>query len=207
MLKETPLSHFRDKFTELVIVGSGPTSLDYEVDLPKITEPVIFINDAHQLSHLCQSEHQYFVTHHLSKFRQVNPITMFIERMFDEDDPDYKGILHSQVQPVGECIRIDGQYNNEVASEWFLDHFQLRDRDEVSRKNRLMACFGSTTTAIHFAWFSGCKKVTFVGCNPDLETNSYDPRIRSGEMMFSPKKVKENNRILPKMLGLNAVHK
>lgn len=208
MLKEkTPLSAFKDKFTEAFIIGSGPTSFDYDVELPKITEPVFFVNDTYRLSHLCQSDHQYFFTHHISKFTQVEPITVFIQRMFDQDSPDYQGVLYSQFKPANNYIGVDAQANDEIVSEWFLNHFNLRDKDEVSKKNRLLACFGSATTAIHFAWFSGCKKVTFVGCNPDSNTNDYDLRIRKGKMAYSPDKVKQNNRILPKMLGLNVVHK
>jgi hypothetical protein len=208
MLKEkTSLSNFRDKFTEAFIFGSGPTSFDYDVELPKISDPVFFINNTHRLSRLCRSEHQYFFTHHIHKFLQVDPVTIFIQRMFNECGESYKGVLHSVVTPMNKYISVDAQQDDEVASEWFLESFKLRDKDEIERKNRLLACFGSATTAIHFAWFTGCKKVTFVGCNPDLDTDDYDPRISSGKMLFDPKKVKENNRVLPKMLGLNVVHR
>ena len=150
----------------------------------------------------------YFFTHHISKFCNVEPITIFIYTMFDEDSPDYKGRIYAQASPVNECIPIDAQYNDEVVSEWFLDHYQLRDKDQVAKRNRLLACFGSGTTAIHFAWFTGCKKITFIGCNPKLLTDEYDPRIgEQGKMIYCPDKVKENNRILPEMLGLEVVHK
>jgi hypothetical protein len=210
MLKEqSSLRNFRNKFTEVVIFGSGPTKLDYEVELPKITEPIFFINDTHRMSHLCCSEHQYFFTHHISEFTRVDPVTVFIQRMFSKSN-DYQGVLKATATPINSYISIDVQLDDDVVSDRFLDAFKLRDKDEIERKNRLLACFGSATTAIHFAWFSGCNKITFIGCNPDLDTFSYDPRIISDsgtKMLSSPSKVKENNRILPRMLGLNVVHK
>lgn len=196
------LKNLRDVFEEAVIFGSGPTSIDYEAELPKITMPIFFINAAHKFSDICTSQHKYFFTHHLSKYTTVSPTTVFIKRMFMEDDDNYRGVLKCTVVPKNKYIAIDAQGNDEVVTERFLDHFRLRNKDEVARKNRLLACFGSATTAIHFAWFTGCKKVTFIGCNPHSDTNAYDPRIAQGSMAFSPYKVKQNNKILPNFLGL-----
>ena len=208
MLKLTPLSKFKNKFTESVIVGSGPTSVNYEYELSKVHEPIFFINDTHRFSRFCPSKHKYFFTHHISKFTDVSPITFFIERMFWQDSDDYTGILYPSAKPKNEYIGIDTQANDEIIQEKFMQKFNLYDKDLIASRNRLLACFGSATTAIHFAWFSGCGKITFIGCNPDVMGGQYDSRIgQQGEMIYDPDKVKENNRILPKMLGLRVVHK
>lgn len=206
MLK-TPrtIAFMKNLFDEVVIAGSGPTSFDYN-NFCDIHEPVFFINDMHVFAEICPSEHKYFFTHHPMKYQYVKPIPVHIQRMF-VDDSDYQGVLYAHTVPKDQqYIQIDVKSIDDTIDQSFLDkHKFLLDRDEVAERNMLLAGFGSATTAIHAAWFAGAKKVTFIGCNPDVEGIQRDPRI-GGKLNYGPDLVKANNRMLPKLLGLNFIH-
>lgn len=196
----------KNLFDEVVIMGSGPTTFDYN-ELSRIHEPIFFINGTHQFSDICPSKHKYFFTHHISRYTDVMPVTVWIKAMYFDEEESYGGCMYAKTFPKNEYITIDCQADDEVITPEFLArHPFLLDRDEVSNRNRLLAGFGSATTAIHAAWFAGCKKITFIGCNPDMAGIARDVRI-GGQLDWSPDKVKENNRQLPKLLGLNVVHK
>lgn len=197
-----PLAELRDLGPEAVIVGSGPTRFDYR-RLMYVTAPVFFINRAHLLCRMCRSSKQYFVTHHISKYRNVPIKTIFIERMRYEEGLDYAGHMSARVYPEGPYIPVQCQADDEVlTAAFFIKYPWLLDRDFVEMYSRLVAGFGSATTAIHAAWFAGCQKLTMIGCNPDCLDNGYDPRLGEGQMAFAPEKVKENNRNLPGLLGM-----
>lgn len=200
-----PLDELRNLGPEAVIVGSGPTRFDYR-RLMYVTSPVFFINRAHALARFCRSKKQYFVTHHISQYRNVPLLrTIFIEQMWYEEGRDYAGHMSARVYPEGPYIPVKCQADDEVlTAEFFVKYPQLLDREFVAMFSRLVAGFGSATTAIHAAWFSGCQKLTMIGCNPDCPDNGYDLRLGQdlGEMAFAPEKVKENNRNLPGLLGM-----
>lgn len=196
----------RDKFREVVIMGTGPTTVDYEEMMPQIHEPIFFINAAHRYSEMCASKHQYFVTHHISEYFTVRPVSVFIEKMVLDCDVNYSGTLHAKRAPTGDYIPVQCQAVDEVITAEFLSMYpHLLDKDEVDRRNMLLAGFGSATTAIHAAWYAGCRRVAFIGCNPDVLGTAKDARF-GGRLNFEPDKVKENNRRLPKLLNLNVTH-
>ena len=201
----------KNAFSEVVIAGAGPTTFDYN-DFAKISEPVFFINRMHKFSDGCLSEHQYFFTHHITEFQEVKPTTIHIEKMY-YDYLDYKGFLTAQARPKNRHIAIDVQATEEVIDKEFLEtHPWLLDKKEVIRRNRLLAGFGSVTTAIYMAWFVGAKQVTMIGCNPDSQSAAHDDRLcKMGlsphkAMIYGPDKIKENTRVMPDLLGLNVLH-
>lgn len=166
----------------------------------------------HKFSDGCLSEHQYFFTHHITEFTEVAPTTIFIEKMY-YDYVDYKGFLVAQARPKNKHISVDVQATEEVIDEEFLEtHSWLLDREEVTRRKRLMSGFGSVTTAIYMAWYVGAKKVTMIGCNPDSPTAAHDERLNPmglspyKKMLYGPDKIKENTREMPRLLGLNVEH-
>jgi hypothetical protein len=200
----TPLHDLRDRFAKAVIVGSGPTSFDF-TDFENIHDPVIFINQMHTFSSICPSRNQYFVTHHITQYPQVRPVTIFLERFFIETG-DYDGVLVAKLRPKGRYIAVDAQCEDEVITDAFArKHSWMFDRDKVVQKNRLMALFGSVTTALHLAWLMGVKDVDMIGCNPDSPSNRHDRRIE-GRMVHSPEKVKQNTRLVPAFLQLAVTH-
>ena len=52
MINFHKLFEFKDRFSEFVIAGSGPSNFNY--DFSKITLPIIFINDMHRLVKIAQ---------------------------------------------------------------------------------------------------------------------------------------------------------
>lgn len=205
MLSFNSIAELKDRFSEVVIVGSGPTLFKYE-DFSQIHEPIFFINDMHKFSNVCPSKHQYFFTHHITKFPKVEPITIFINSMY-YDVVDYKGVMHATAKPQGKYISVDTQASEDVANEYFFQtHSWLLDKGEVVKRNRLLAFFGSVTTVIYMAWFVGAEKVTMIGCNPESTDARHDLRL-GGKMLYQPDKIKQSTRILPELLRLNVVHK
>lgn len=198
------IAELKDRFSELIIVGSGPTNFKYE-NFSKVHEPIFFINDMHRFSKSCPSRHQYFFTHHITKYPEVEPITIFLENMY-YDVVDYKGVLTATGKPLGKHITVDCQASEDVANEYFFrTHSWLYDKDEVVKRNRLVAFFGSVTTVIYMAWFVGANKITMIGCNPDTVDDRHDLRI-GGKMLYQPDKIKQSTRILPEILRLNVIH-
>jgi hypothetical protein len=198
------LRELKQKFSDVVIVGSGPTNFDY-ADFKQIHEPIVFINQSHQFSEVCASRHQYFVTHHIMSFPRVRPVTVFLERFFVEGT-DYGGVLIAKTKPRGPYFSVDAQAEDEVITKAFMrQNAWMLDRDQVVEKNRLMALFGSTTTALHLAWLMGATRVRMIGCNPDSTTDRHDSRIE-GKMTFSPDKVKQNTRLVPGYFDLRVTH-
>jgi len=205
MFSLNSIKELKNKFNEVIIVGSGPTSFKYE-DFAQIHEPIFFINDTHQFSDICPSKNQYFFTHHITNYLNVAPITIFIERMH-YDMGDYKGVLNVTAKPVGQFISVDCQASEDVADiDFFQWHQWLYNKDEVVSRNRILACFGSATTALYMAWFVGANKITMIGCNPQTVENDHDIRI-GGKMLYQPHKVKQSVENLSNILKLNIIHK
>lgn len=202
MINFHKLFEFKDRFSEFVIAGSGPSNFNY--DFSKITLPIIFINDMHRFSENCPSEHQYFITHHILNFQKVKPLTIHIERMY-YDMGDYSGFLEVAANPIGPYISVECQATEEAAnSRFFGKQSWLLDKKQVALKNRLAACYGSATTALHFAWFAGAQRVTMIGCNPDTPP-VHDARI-GGKLVSAPELVQESLAVMPNILGLEVVH-
>ena len=201
------IGHLRDLPTGgkcAVIVGSGPTKFDYS-DLRYVYDPVFFINRTHELQHHVLQAPKFFVTHHISQFTRVaeHLPTIFIKKMIHEEGLDYAGVMEARLTPLGHYLECECQADDEVLTETFFKrHGWLLDRDICRAYSRSLAGFGSATTAIHLAYLMGCKELVMIGCNPELATIKYDKRIGEGQMMFSPDKVKANNRELPKLLGM-----
>jgi len=199
------LSRLKNKFDRVVILGSGPTEFQHP-DLKMFrSEPVFFINQMHKFSHLCPSAHKFFFTHHISEFREVEPTTVWIRRMFLSEH-SYEGHIETRIKPKNDFIGIDCQADDIVIDDTFISkHSWLLDRNEVLKRNRFLALFGTITTAIHFAWFCGAKKITFIGCNPFSGSIEHDPRV-GGKMIYSPEMVHQNTLLLPKYFDIHTEH-
>ena len=203
-MTNAPLEALRDKFSEAVIVGSGPTRIDFN-DFGHIHEPVVFINQMHKFSSVCPSEHQFFVTHHITSYPAVLPVTVFLERFFVENR-DYEGVMVARTKPRGRYFSVDAQGEDEIITEEFARrHSWMFDREQVVLKNRLMALFGSVTTALHLVWLMGAKHVKMIGCDPNSDSDRHDRRIE-GRMVYSPEKVKKNTQLVPEYLQLAVTH-
>ena len=205
MFSFNSIKELKNKFSEVIIFGSGPTSFKYE-DVSKIHEPIFFINDTHKFSAMCPSKNQYFFTHHITKYSDVKPITVFIEKMY-YDIGDYKGVLTATGKPIGQFITTDCQASEDAANiNFFQEHNWLYDKDEVVSRNRILAFFGSVTTTLYMAWFVGANKITMIGCDPHTIDDNHDIRL-GGKMLYQPDKIKQSVETLSNILHLNIIHK
>jgi len=193
----------KNSFPKVWIFGSGPTEYKYQ-DLREFRDPIIFINDTHLMADDCPSDHKFFVTHHLSKYQRVSPVTIFL-RKATSLTTEWNISAESRYFPVNACIAISVFLEDEVTEEFFQQHAWLLNRDIVAEKNTIASFSGSVTTALYISWFMGCLEPTLVGCNPESLTDNHDPRI-GGAMIYDPAKIRRNQILLTQILGLKPIY-
>jgi hypothetical protein len=138
------------------IVGRGKTDFDY-AGLAQADGPVFFINDAVQLE-----------TH--------------------VKGPSFFGYLDNRVgrtwlakgikSTVLTCERDEfGEHN--VILWQRKSGYMYRDRDQVAANNALVTSWGTITPVLHFAWYTGCERVKFIGCDGVAQEKGkeYDERL------------------------------
>lgn len=160
------------------IVGRGPTHFDYQ-NLEEIEGPVLFVNDAVAMEkHLHQEQPSYFFALDkkmkvwLSKIRSIAVLPVNHKgrrgrpKILDgPDDPVLANagdviLWKTRVINRGKILRVN--------------------REKVARLGQLYVGLGTIYSAIHFAWFTGCSCIKFVGCdginNPAIAREHGDPR-------------------------------
>ena len=201
------LANLKNKFKKIYILGSGPTTFDYEKDLKHIHDPVFFINDTIKYEHLCPSPDKFFFSHHLGmkpEFQDVKPPTIYVHAQFlDDTGPDYQDIMIAKYKPKGPAITVDAQVHNKM-EPWFFEKYNwLLSKEEVIKRNKIATSFGTITTVLYMLWFTGCEECLFIGCDPDTADFKHDDRI-GGEMIYQPELIIQNQKFLIKILKLNA---
>lgn len=184
LAQEIPFADFKNRYAGAAchVIGRGPTEFNYE-DLAKLDEPVFFINDAVCLEKYARSE-TFFFAHdpHLlvwldgqTKSTAVLPI----------DGKVFRGGPGITLNHAGKIVFYHWR---EQDKEQLL---QL-SRDQLAEIKQLYTHTGTVHSLLHFAWFCGFKRVTFIGCDciSDPRTlpakfqtaDGYDPRLenRSG---------------------------
>ena len=197
------LADLKDSFPKLYVVGSGPTNFDYK-DIEKITAPIIFINDMAQFAITCASEEQYFLSHHLSKYRDVSPITIWISKLYSETS-EWNIVGDSRFSPKNDFISVKAIMGDEADDNFFVRYPWLLNKDEVIKKNTILGFFGTITTVLYMSWFMGCSEPRMIGCDPNSLTDTHDKRI-GGAMIYEPAKIKRNQKALTKKLDLNPIY-
>ncbi len=197
------LTDIKDRFGKVYIFGSGPTDFDYQ-EISRIEDPVFFVNDMAQFSSLCPSSEQYFFSHHLHKYQEVSPITIYIEEV-DVQNNDFEGTMFNRYVPKNTYLPVRAISRDVVYNSFFNDHTWLLDKEEVIRRNTVVTFCGTISTVIYFLWFVGCKEAIFVGCNPKSLTDAHDSRI-GGSMIYEADKIRHNQLKLTEMLSIKAIY-
>lgn len=148
-MKITTLAEFRDrhKGQTAYVVGRGQTAYDY-TDLAGVDGPVFFINDAVQLEKYLLKQDSYFFALDLQVakawMQQCLKSWLVLEHNYlrHEAYPTNKGIGWTRAM---------GKFE--------------KDKDKLAKEEHLMTCWGTITPLLHFAWFTGCKAVKFIGCD------------------------------------------
>lgn len=140
------------------IIGRGKTEFDY-AGLSRADGPVFFINDSVQLEkHLPAGHPSYFA------FLDARVARCWLQRKLRSV------VLSPEPAEYGENTAI--QYQRRAG------HFD-KDRDLVASNNSLVTCWGTITPVIHFAWYAGCTRIRFIGCDGLAQPRGqeYDARL------------------------------
>jgi hypothetical protein len=168
---EVPFAEFNGKYEgkSCTIVGRGPTTYDYAL-LGESTDPVFFINDA-----VC-----------LEKYA-------IGDCFFFAHDPQLLGWLDGRLKSTA-VLPIDGKLFLEPGDAHFdhagnivFYHWQEEKKEDLLRMTReqiaaakqLYTHTGTIHSVLHFIWFCGFKKVSFIGCDGIITGNGYDPRLEN----------------------------
>jgi hypothetical protein len=150
------------------VVGRGPTDFDY-ARLGDSDDPVFFINDAVGMEKHVRGE-SFFFAH----------------------DPQLLGWLDGGMKSTA-VLPIDGKLFHATpdlqlghTGKVILYHWREQQReqlltmtrDELARAKQLYTHTGTVHSLLHFAWYCGIRRVTFVGCDGDA-TGGYDARLEN----------------------------
>jgi hypothetical protein len=159
-------------------VGRGPTLFNYE-ELARVDGPIFFLNDAVCLEKYARSETFFFA--HDAKMRVWLNGAMRSTAVIPVDGylfPDPPAAL--------------AHAGAIVYYRWVMGkrtELLQRSRDEIADSRELYTQTGTIHSLIHFVWFCGFRRVTFIGCDGidkhDLprctvpSANGYDVRLRN----------------------------
>jgi hypothetical protein len=193
-----PFARYANKYAGRAcsIVGRGPTGFDY-ADLSRSTDPVFFINDA-----VCMEMHAGG------------------DRFYFAHDPQALAWLDGQIRSTA-VLPIDGKIFRDspgvtlnhtgriVFYHWRetdREALLLMDRPKIARLQQLYTHTGTIHSLLHFVWFCGFKRVTFIGCGGST-ASGYDPRlVNRSRSTPSPtySAIFEAQKLLTTLFGLEA---
>ena len=125
-----------------------------------MSDPVMFLNDAVDLEKHMTTPHSFF-------FATDRPVvdpwipdvrSVYVHRLWDKVD-------------FSVCRRFTKSVHVNHPDESLL----LQTRDQLADSRKLYQSGGTVHTALHFAWFMGCRGAYMVGC--DGLNLGYDPRL------------------------------
>jgi quinol monooxygenase YgiN len=158
------------------VVGRGPTLFDYG-QLASVQGPLFFVNDAvSQECHLADGQPSFFFAHDASMVKWLPVIRSIPTLVVDHPHagPNNKGLLRGADDPVlalaGDVILY--HQHGELDQENIL----RCGREEIARARQLCIRYGTIHPLIHFAWYTGCARLNFVGCD-GLPHIGYDERL------------------------------
>ena len=152
-----PFADFINRYANRAcyVVGRGPTEFDYE-KLRDATDPIFFINDAVCLEHLVQSD-TFFFAHDaamqvwLNGSIRATAVLPLHSKFFD---PSTTTTLHHR----GDVVYYRWWATNR-------DTLLRMSRDELAKAQALFLHLGTIHPLLHFVWYCGFKRVTFIGCD------------------------------------------
>ena len=197
------LDLYKKNAGRVVIVGSGPTNLDYGVFRHIKDGVVIWMNDMVKYAEHCPCPDQLFVSHHLSKYKHQIPqhvTTVYLQNR-DIEVGDWSGRLRNRVELTTPRFLVDTVGHNIITQDWMDQHEWLARSVEVVHGLTLMMFHGTITTALHLAFLAGPCTLELIGCNPHTTKDDHDIRI-GGRMLYEPDKVRLNQINIMKWLDL-----
>lgn len=182
-MRVLPFESFRDvhRGERAVVVGKGPTTFDY-ADIARLDAPTYFVNDSVSLErHVAADRPAYWFAHDRGQTVWLPKLERAIAVL-----PEDGKVVEGRDDPVLADAREVAFYRWRVREQ---DVVVRQTKDELARTHELFTDQGTIHSLLHFVWFCGVQRVTFVGCD-GLETNSrsaslvdpgtgYDARIEN----------------------------
>jgi hypothetical protein len=160
------------------VIGRGPTDFDY-AELGKVSEPVLFINDAVCLETYCRSE-TFFFAHDAQMLPWLNG-KLKSTSVVPIDGKVFRQTPGISLGHTGKIIYY--RWRDENAEQLL-----YLNRDQIAEVNQLYTHTGTIHSVLHFIWFCGFTRISFVGCDcinrGDLPaalrtTDGYDHRLKN----------------------------
>jgi hypothetical protein len=185
--REVPFADFNNRYENRAcyVVGRGPTEFDYD-KLRDVTDPVFFINDAICLEKLVSAD-TFFFAHDAAMQVWLNGSIRATAVL----------PLHSKFFDPSMNVTL-GHLGDVVHYRWWetnRDTLLRMTRDELAEAQALFLHSGTIHPLLHFVWYCGFKRVSFIGCDGinsrDIlrkqlnAPEGYDPRLQNRSLTSS----------------------
>ncbi len=161
-----PFESFRDRHAgeRAVVVGKGPTTFDY-TELARLDAPTFFVNDAVSVERFVAPDRAcYWFAHDRMQMVWLPRLERAIAVL-----PEDGKVLEDSTDPLLESTRQYTLYRWRVREQSVV---VAQEKEELANTRELFTDQGTIHSLIHFVWFTGARKITFIGCD-GLEV---DPR-------------------------------
>jgi hypothetical protein len=179
LAREIPFAKFNNRYAggSCFVVGRGPTDFDYAL-LADVSEPIIFINDAVCLAKHCRSE-TFFFAHDAQMLVWLNG-TVNATAVVTIDGKVFHQTPGIELKHGGQIVYYEWRDKDREA-------LLSMDRDRLAEIKQLYTHTGTIHSLLHFVWFCGFKRVSFIGCDcidsnmpNDLHgSDGYDRRLEN----------------------------
>jgi hypothetical protein len=193
-----PFYEFNNKYKrrDCYVVGRGQTDFNYD-ELAAVVEPIFFINDAVCLEKLARSETFFFA--HDSQMRVWLDGSMKSTAVLPVNG---KVLGSAPCLALGHTGPVVFYHRGEKDKEALL----RMSRDEIAARQELFVHSGTMHSLLHFIWFCGFGRATFIGCDG---FNGYDQRLqnRSNSSVGQYKTIRRAQTLLTALLGIEAIYR
>jgi hypothetical protein len=191
------------------VVGRGPTRFDYRY-LAEVREPMFFINDAVSLARLARSE-TFFFAHDLAMRVWLDGSVKSTAVL-----PINGTVLGS---PPATCLGHTGPVVYYRRQDEDREALMRMNRDQLAEARRLFGHSGTIHSLLHFVWYCGFRKISYIGCEGVNEPSSiaqpiacadgYDIRLPNKSKTrpgWNYDRIRRVQDLLTSLLGIETVH-
>lgn len=190
------------------VVGRGPTLYEYK-ELGQTEGPVFFVNDAVGQERWLDAERPcFFFAHDISlecwlgdkRLRSV-PVLLADQPVTGPPTRRNRGLISGVDDPKLAGVRRAIFYTRHGPLE--PGTLLSRSRGEIRLAAQLYCASGTLHPLLHFAWYCGCSRIRFIGCD-GLPGTGYDPRLenRSGSAQDNALAIRVVQEAMLRTLGV-----
>jgi hypothetical protein len=193
-----PFYEFNNKYKHggCYVVGRGRTDFNYD-ELGDVDDPIFFINDAVGLEKLVRSETFFFA--HDSQMRVWLDGPMKSTAVLPING---KVLGNAPGVVLGHSSLVVYYHRGGKNKENLL----RMSRNEIAQRGELFTHTGTMHSLLHFIWFCGFGRATFIGCDG---INGYDQRLQN-RSHSSPGRygtIRKAQELLTTLFGIEAIYR